>query len=116
LITTHDYAKAINYYEAAVKNNPNNSSLRHDLAELYTKLKRFEQAEKVLKDTLGEQKENYDYLTMINDVKIYMLMAKVHMGAGAHTKAADALQKAHDLQNRYSLTLEAHLTHLSVVC
>ena len=49
--------QAINYYEAAVKNNPSHSQLRHDLAELYTKLKRFEQAEKVLKDTLGDQQK-----------------------------------------------------------
>ncbi len=77
--------------------------LRHDLAELLTKLKRFDQAERVLRETLEEQKENYDYAMMINDVKIYMLIAKVHMGAGTHNKAAEALQKAHDLQNKYTL-------------
>jgi tetratricopeptide repeat protein 21B len=36
---------------------------------------------------------------MINDVKTYLLLARVHTGAGTHTKVADVLQKAHDLQN-----------------
>ena len=37
------------------KNNKNNALLRHDLAELYTKLKKFDEAEKVLKETLDER-------------------------------------------------------------
>ena len=55
MITTHDYNKAVAYYESAVKDNPN-SPLRHELAELYIKLKRFDQAESLLRDSLGEKR------------------------------------------------------------
>lgn len=72
--------QAINYYENAVKTNPRNTQLRHDLAELYTKLKKFDEAEKLLKETLTNQKDTADYYTLINEVKIYLLMYKVHHG------------------------------------
>ena len=47
----------------------------------------------------------YDAFQMINDVKIYILMSKVHTGSGASNKVGDVLQKAHDLQNMYFLAL-----------
>lgn len=109
LITTHDYGKAISYYENAVKVHENNLQLRHELAELYTRLKKFELAEKLLKETLGEKKGlpnvscnsldgQQDITLAVSDVKIYTLMAKVHTGSGASAKAVDALHKARDLQ------------------
>lgn len=58
LVTTHEYNKAIEYYENAVKNSNGNSSLRSDLAELYLKLKKLDEAERVLKGTLQEKGGN----------------------------------------------------------
>ena len=46
LVRTHDYTKAINYYEAAVKSG-GQASLRKDLAQLYLKLKQPDKAAKV---------------------------------------------------------------------
>jgi predicted negative regulator of RcsB-dependent stress response len=46
LVRTHDYTKAINYYEAAVKSG-GQPSLRQDLAQLYLKLKQPDKAAKV---------------------------------------------------------------------
>ena len=48
LVRTHDYTKAIAYYEAALKGTTvPQPTLRADLAELYVKLKQYEKAEKV---------------------------------------------------------------------
>jgi thioredoxin-like negative regulator of GroEL len=46
-----------------VKNNPANNQLRNDLAELYAKLKKFEQADKVLRETLLEQRGKNAHLS-----------------------------------------------------
>lgn len=50
--------QAIDYYEAAVKNDPTKTVLRHDLAELYTRLKKYDQAERVLVEVLEKPKGN----------------------------------------------------------
>ena len=50
------YNQAIDYYEAAVKNDPSKAVLRHDLAELYTRLKKYDQAERVLVEVLDKPK------------------------------------------------------------
>ena len=47
LVKTHNYTKAINYYEAALKTE-NQQFLRCDLAELYLKLRQFDRAERTL--------------------------------------------------------------------
>jgi tetratricopeptide (TPR) repeat protein len=47
LIRTHDFDKAVNYYEAALKNGGAQPILRADLAALYIKLKKFDKAFKV---------------------------------------------------------------------
>ena len=47
LIKTHSYARAINYYETALKHE-NQPVLRCDLAELYLKLRQYDRAERTL--------------------------------------------------------------------
>uniref|UniRef100_A0A8C0BR62 Tetratricopeptide repeat protein 21B n=1 Tax=Buteo japonicus TaxID=224669 RepID=A0A8C0BR62_9AVES len=51
LIKTHNYSKAISYYEAALRSGQQNF-LCYDLAELLMKLKQYEKAEKVLQQAL----------------------------------------------------------------
>lgn len=46
-VKTHQYTKAINYYQEAIAND-RNAALKLDLAELYLKLKQFSNAEKTL--------------------------------------------------------------------
>uniref|UniRef100_A0A672KYL8 Tetratricopeptide repeat protein 21B-like n=1 Tax=Sinocyclocheilus grahami TaxID=75366 RepID=A0A672KYL8_SINGR len=51
LVKTHNYVKAINYYEAALKSGQQNF-LRYDLADLLMKLRQYERCEKVLQEAL----------------------------------------------------------------
>ena len=51
---THNYGKAINYYEAALKSG-NQNFLRYDLAELLLKLRQFDKAEKVVTAALSQR-------------------------------------------------------------
>lgn len=66
------FFKAINYYEAAVRNGQQNF-LCYDLAELLMKLKQYEQAEKVLQQALDHEpgravinsQENIQFLLLL---------------------------------------------------
>ncbi|XP_049484935.1 tetratricopeptide repeat protein 21A isoform X1 [Panthera uncia] len=75
-VKTHQYTKAINYYEAAQKIN-GQDFLCCDLAELLLKLKKFNKAEKVLKQAL-EHDFAKDLPSMMNNVKCLLLLAKVY--------------------------------------
>uniref|UniRef100_A0A670YJJ1 Tetratricopeptide repeat protein 21B n=1 Tax=Pseudonaja textilis TaxID=8673 RepID=A0A670YJJ1_PSETE len=54
LVKTHNYSKAISYYEAALKTGQQNI-LCHDLAELLLKLSQYDKAEKVLRQALDHE-------------------------------------------------------------
>jgi len=99
LVTTHDYARAIKYYEDAVKNDPAKMMLRYDLAELYMKLLKYDMAEKVINEALDTKKDPDDVDAMILDVKNLLLLAQVHKGAGNMAAAMEDLQRARVLQN-----------------
>ncbi|XP_057561629.1 tetratricopeptide repeat protein 21A isoform X5 [Hippopotamus amphibius kiboko] len=75
-VKTHQYTKAINYYEAAQKIS-GQDFLCCDLAELLLKLKKFNKAEKVLKQALDHDFVK-DIPSMMNDVKCLLLLAKVY--------------------------------------
>jgi tetratricopeptide repeat protein 21B len=53
LVKSHNYNKAINYYTAALKSGHQNL-LRYDMAELYYKLNQFDNAEKLITESLME--------------------------------------------------------------
>ncbi|XP_027788283.1 tetratricopeptide repeat protein 21A [Marmota flaviventris] len=96
-VKTHQYAKAINYYEAAQKIS-GQDFLCCDLAELLMKLKKFNKAEKVLKQALGRDFAK-DFPSMMNDVKCLLLLAKVYKNYKKED-VVDTLNKALDLQSR----------------
>ena len=52
LVMTHDYNRAIKYYEQTLLDDPKLFDLRIDLAELYIKLKGFDDAKRVLIEAL----------------------------------------------------------------
>ena len=75
LVKTHNYPKAIDYYEMALKNGAG-AALRGDLADLYIRLKRFDRAEKVLREGL-ETGGTGDLMMLAADVKLHMTSARL---------------------------------------
>ncbi|XP_012929373.1 tetratricopeptide repeat protein 21A isoform X3 [Heterocephalus glaber] len=96
-VKTHQYSKAINYYEAAQKIS-GLDFLCCDLAELLLKLKKFNKAEKVLKQALGHDVVK-DIPSMMNDVKCLLLLAKVYKSYKKE-EVLETLNKALNLQSR----------------
>ncbi|XP_074140493.1 tetratricopeptide repeat protein 21A isoform X6 [Sminthopsis crassicaudata] len=96
-VKTHQYNKAINYYEAAQKIS-GQDFLCCDLAELLLKLKKFNKAEKVLKQALDHDFVN-DIPSMMNDVKCLLLLAKVYKNH-KREEVMKTLNKALDIQSR----------------
>lgn len=67
-VKTHQYVKAINYYNEAVV-NADHSSLKLDLSELYLKLKQYTNAEQTLVsdiETLTRFVDRYEFLHLIS--------------------------------------------------
>ncbi|KAM9033190.1 tetratricopeptide repeat protein 21B isoform 3-T3 [Sarcophilus harrisii] len=98
LVKTHNYSKAITYYEAALKSGQQNF-LCCDLAELLLKLKHYEKAEKVLQHALAHEPVN-ELSTLIEDGRYQVLLAKVYSKMEKPAEAIIALQQARELQAR----------------
>uniref|UniRef100_A0A8C7ECY3 Tetratricopeptide repeat domain 21A n=1 Tax=Nothoprocta perdicaria TaxID=30464 RepID=A0A8C7ECY3_NOTPE len=96
-VKTHQYNKAINYYEVALKMNEQDF-LYHDLAELLLKLKKFKKAERVLNQALNHDFVN-DLTSMIKDVRSLILLAKVYENIKKEDVLA-TLNKAFELQHK----------------
>ncbi|XP_061827685.1 tetratricopeptide repeat protein 21B [Nerophis lumbriciformis] len=104
LVKTHYYAKAIHYYEAALKTEQQNF-LRYDLAELLMKMKQYERCERVLHDALSH--EPVDELSGLSQHCQYlMLLAKVQNKVDKTEEALLSLQKARDVQAKVLKRLE----------
>uniref|UniRef100_A0A663ES27 Tetratricopeptide repeat protein 21B n=1 Tax=Aquila chrysaetos chrysaetos TaxID=223781 RepID=A0A663ES27_AQUCH len=89
LIKTHNYSKAISYYEAALRSGQQNF-LCYDLAELLMKLKQYEKAEKVLQQALDHEP----------DGRYQVLLAKIYSKMEKIDEAIVSLQQARELQAR----------------
>ncbi|CAM9140679.1 unnamed protein product [Discosporangium mesarthrocarpum] len=96
LVSTHDYRRAVDYYRKAVRGAPRNTSLRHDLARLCLKLRRFEDASGVLEEGMTEDRSDLE--AMRSDVQTLLIAAEVHQAAGRNDLSEEALAKAQDLQ------------------
>lgn len=97
LAKTHNFAKAIKYYEAALRSG-SLSVLRYDLAELHLKLKQYDKAERVLNTAL-EQEHVGDMSMMIEEVRFQMLLAQVHQHTGNLQEAVQTLARARQVQS-----------------
>uniref|UniRef100_A0A8B9G865 Tetratricopeptide repeat protein 21B n=1 Tax=Amazona collaria TaxID=241587 RepID=A0A8B9G865_9PSIT len=93
LIKTHNYSKAISYYEAALRSGQQNF-LRYDLAELLMKLKQYEKAERVLQQALDHEPGR-----SVN-VRYHVLLAKIYSKMEKIDEAIVSLQQARELQAR----------------
>ncbi|KAM4731833.1 tetratricopeptide repeat protein 21B [Anableps anableps] len=96
LVKTHNYAKAITYYEAALKTEQQNF-LRYDLAELLMKMKQYEHCERVLHDALAHEPVN-ELPALSDNCRYLVLLAKVQTKEEKNEEALFSLQKARDVQ------------------
>ena len=97
LVTTHDYAKAIQYYASATQRDPSKTALRLELAQLFAELKRHEQATAEVKPLLlpdGDDGASGELEGVITHVQALRLMARVHKEGGALGEAVAALERA----------------------
>lgn len=77
LVSTHDYRKAMDYYESALVQSPNNTALRQDLARLYAKLGKHSMACSILQATLEYSGSLADLPASMSVVKNLILLADV---------------------------------------
>jgi len=99
LVITHDFQKAVDYYEAAVRKDPTKLALQRELARLYTKLRRFDLAKRVLSTTLHKREGHVeDVHSLADDVESMRLLAQLHLGAGDGAKYSQALQATKQAQ------------------
>ncbi|XP_048871259.1 tetratricopeptide repeat protein 21B isoform X2 [Brienomyrus brachyistius] len=98
LVKTHNYIKAINYYEAALKSGQQNF-LRYDLAELLLKLRQYERCERVLHEALSHDPVN-DLPSLSEDSRYLVLLAKIQGKVDKNDEALLSLQRARDVQAR----------------
>jgi len=100
LVKTHNYNKAIDYYEAALELNSSISiSLKYELAELYMKLSKFEESEKLIKSALSNQHSD-EPAVLSEMVKLYQLLSKIYMKNEKNKESINALLKAREYQLR----------------
>lgn len=98
LVKTHDYGRAISYYESALaKDSSGASVLKYDLAELYFKLKNYDDAERAITEALNHPRSE-DATVIVLDSKLNVLLAKVSRSSCKYDKAISALSRARDLQ------------------
>ncbi|XP_004703829.1 tetratricopeptide repeat protein 21B isoform X1 [Echinops telfairi] len=98
LVKTHNYSKAITYYETALKNGQHNY-LACDMAELLLKLKMCERAENVLQHALPHEPVN-ELSALIEDGRTQVLLAKIFSELERRDEALTSLQQALELQAR----------------
>jgi len=110
MMQTHDYERAIQYYHDALRKHPSQQELRQDLARLYRRLQRWEDAIKELDDALQVVMEE-SFKTSKYRVDTLVQLAKVHSDyadsranvtggmTGAVPQCSDCLRQARDLLN-----------------
>ncbi|XP_047456224.1 tetratricopeptide repeat protein 21B [Mugil cephalus] len=96
LVKTHNYVKAINYYEAALKTEQQ-GFLRYDLAELLMKMKQYERCERVLHEALAHESVN-ELPALSDDCRYLVLLAKIQNKVDKNEEALLSLQRARDVQ------------------
>lgn len=80
LVMTHDYKRAVKYYETCLQDDPKLLDLRTDLADLYIKLRAFEDAKRVLIDALKFLKDQKPDIDMkAKNVQYLIMMSKVFL-------------------------------------
>lgn len=82
LVMTHDYSRAVKYYETRLAEDPKLLDLRTDLANLYYRLKAYDQSKRVLIESrkyLQTQEQTVEIKS--KNVTYLILLAKVLLEA-----------------------------------
>ncbi|XP_068157433.1 tetratricopeptide repeat protein 21B-like [Drosophila tropicalis] len=98
-VKSHQYAKALKYYHDVIK-NPDYSGLKLDLAELFLKLKQFQNAVDILEEDVKALKTADDVGELQLQTKKLLLLARVYEKSGNIVKSLQTLQQARDNQYR----------------
>lgn len=111
MMQTHDYEKAISYYHDALLRHPMQQELRQDLAKLYVRLQRWDDAIRELEDGLGSVTEDSPKATR-NKVDALVQLVQVHRestdaraaitgigNGGPVPRCSEYLRQARDLLN-----------------
>jgi len=107
---THDYEKAIQYYHDALRRHPHQQELRQDLAKLYVRLQRWEDAIRELEEALQAvvdetfKSAKYKIDTLVELAKVHREFADSRSSLtgtmhGAVPRCSECLRQARDLQN-----------------
>lgn len=100
LVKTHQYDKAVQYYQEAVA-NCQNANFKLDMSELYAKLKQYDNAEKILLDELENNKNAHDDIAVLQmRTKQLLLLSRVKEKSGNLTGSLACLKEAKDNQLR----------------
>uniref|UniRef100_F6Q0D8 Tetratricopeptide repeat protein 21B n=1 Tax=Ciona intestinalis TaxID=7719 RepID=F6Q0D8_CIOIN len=97
LIKTHDFKKAIAYYETAMKTGKQ-TNMKFELADLLIQLKHYNKAERVLLQV--SQDDGGELESAMNETRRLLLLASLHEQTGRHADQLDALTQARDTQAR----------------
>ena len=98
-IKTHAYTKAVKYYEAIVKAEPQ-SELRINLADLLSKLNQSDFAQRIIDLLLKEEVPNTNYQHAQQVTKAYEILANMAEQNKKHTETKEFLIKAKDNQKK----------------
>jgi len=102
LVLTHQYTKALNYYKDALRDTSAHPSLRGEYASLLIRLGQRDKAEKIIIEALapGQQVESGKVSeTLLHQVQLLMLLAKVHDKNGDQEASINALRRAQGMMN-----------------
>jgi len=103
---THDYEKAIQYYHEALRKHPQQQELRSDLAKLYVRLQRWEDAIRELEEALQAvvdetfKSTRYKVDTLVQLVKVHREYADSRSSfTGAVPRCSECLKQAREFLN-----------------
>ncbi|XP_023227553.1 tetratricopeptide repeat protein 21B-like [Centruroides sculpturatus] len=99
LIKTHHYEKAVTYYKAAIKTS-GQIMLRHDLAHLLFRMKRYKEAQDIITNVLETEQQSNDLSWLEWEAKFLLLLAQIHQNTKAEDRAIPYLQRAWEVQTR----------------
>lgn len=101
LFLIHDFSGAVEFFKNAIRET-GNAEIKLHLADVYLKLKRYSEAEKLLVNEVESEKRKAadDVVALKYKTRLLMLLATVYDKSGNVTQALSSLRDARDTQLR----------------